>query len=107
MKLTVQSFERRFSPEDPKINEKIKDFCETLVQQIDTMSAVASAFSNFASMPSQENTTLDVVKTVQLALEIFNEDFFRFESRSAEHTSELQSRPHLVCRLLLEKKKKP
>src|SRR3989442_7365684 len=26
--------------------------------------------------------------------------------RSAEHTSELQSRPHLVCRLLLEKKKK-
>src|SRR5690554_4288693 len=28
-----------------------------------------------------------------------------FELRSEEHTSELQSRPHLVCRLLLEKKK--
>src|SRR3989442_9068285 len=28
------------------------------------------------------------------------------EGRSEEHTSELQSRPHLVCRLLLEKKKK-
>src|SRR5436305_5876499 len=27
--------------------------------------------------------------------------------RSEEHTSELQSRPHLVCRLLLEKKKPP
>src|SRR5207253_10695400 len=27
--------------------------------------------------------------------------------RSEEHTSELQSRGHLVCRLLLEKKKKP
>src|SRR5690554_7346609 len=27
------------------------------------------------------------------------------EQRSEEHTSELQSRPHLVCRLLLEKKK--
>src|SRR5690554_7123916 len=27
-------------------------------------------------------------------------------TRSEEHTSELQSRPHLVCRLLLEKKKK-
>src|SRR3989442_8046160 len=26
------------------------------------------------------------------------------DSRSEEHTSELQSRPHLVCRLLLEKK---
>src|SRR3989442_8561936 len=29
----------------------------------------------------------------------------RYERRSEEHTSELQSRPHLVCRLLLEKKK--
>src|SRR3712207_7680348 len=29
-----------------------------------------------------------------------------FENRSEEHTSELQSRQYLVCRLLLEKKKK-
>src|SRR3989442_9366021 len=29
----------------------------------------------------------------------------RASGRSEEHTSELQSRPHLVCRLLLEKKK--
>src|SRR5207244_13541251 len=31
---------------------------------------------------------------------------FRFALRSEEHTSELQSPDHLVCRLLLEKKKK-
>src|SRR5436305_12004430 len=31
---------------------------------------------------------------------------FSKTNRSEEHTSELQSRPHLVCRLLLEKKKK-
>src|SRR3712207_6878975 len=31
----------------------------------------------------------------------------RPRSRSEEHTSELQSRQYLVCRLLLEKKKKP
>src|SRR5690554_7505431 len=30
---------------------------------------------------------------------------FAGNTRSEEHTSELQSRPHLVCRLLLEKKK--
>src|SRR5439155_14061267 len=30
----------------------------------------------------------------------------KYQSRSEEHTSELQSRGHLVCRLLLEKKKK-
>src|SRR5690554_2131200 len=33
------------------------------------------------------------------------DDTLKTEMRSEEHTSELQSRPHLVCRLLLEKKK--
>src|SRR5436305_4698468 len=33
-------------------------------------------------------------------------DYVAYPFRSEEHTSELQSRPHLVCRLLLEKKKK-
>src|SRR5690625_56322 len=32
--------------------------------------------------------------------------YYESDSRSEEHTSELQSRGHLVCRLLLEKKKK-
>src|SRR5690606_36638994 len=52
----------------------------SLIQQIDTMSAVASAFSNFASMPAQQNETLNVVSVVDLALDIFNEDFIQFES---------------------------
>src|SRR2546429_4054869 len=34
-----------------------------------------------------------------------DEYLHRLEERSEEHTSELQSRLHLVCRLLLEKKK--
>src|SRR2546422_6986482 len=33
-------------------------------------------------------------------------DTLKIDKRSEEHTSELQSRLHLVCRLLLEKKKK-
>src|SRR5687768_12430183 len=37
---------------------------------------------------------------------IVNEEIDRLRMRSEEHTSELQSRLHLVCRLLLEKKKK-
>src|SRR3712207_7128267 len=35
------------------------------------------------------------------------EDIEYLKCRSEEHTSELQSRQYLVCRLLLEKKKKP
>src|SRR3712207_8211042 len=37
--------------------------------------------------------------------EMFRQNFKRFAGRSEEHTSELQSRQYLVCRLLLEKKK--
>src|SRR5690554_6989993 len=36
---------------------------------------------------------------------LIDQFFWEGTNRSEEHTSELQSRPHLVCRLLLEKKK--
>src|SRR5690554_2388616 len=51
------------------------------------------------------NTLLFANKTEK---DIILHDEFRnmLHDRSEEHTSELQSRPHLVCRLLLEKKKK-
>src|SRR3989442_7630891 len=45
-------------------------------------------------------------KIVHLPPFLFSSLESRIEWRSEEHTSELQSRPHLVCRLLLEKKKK-
>src|SRR5690554_93579 len=44
-------------------------------------------------------------RTASLSPDV-NKPDFRNVTRSEEHTSELQSRPHLVCRLLLEKKKK-
>ncbi|KIX21266.1 histidine kinase [Flavobacterium sp. 316] len=78
MRLTVQSYQRRFDINDPKAKEKLDDFAKTLIQQIDTMSSVAGAFSNFASMPAQQNETLNVVKIVQLALDIFNENYIQY-----------------------------
>lgn len=78
MRLSVQSFQRNFDPLDPKINQKIDEYSKTLIQQIDTMSSIASAFSNFAKMPAQQNETLNVVDIVKLALDIFNEDYITF-----------------------------
>lgn len=80
MRLTVQSFQRKFDPADPNIKSKLNEYSDTLIQQIDTMSSVASAFSSFASMPAQQNETLNVVKIVQLALEIFNENYITFNA---------------------------
>src|SRR5688572_32107972 len=66
---------------------------------------------------------LDVLGIVELALVVAEEvlgplgleavavlevdDVAQLPERSEEHTSELQSQSNLVCRLLLEKKKKP
>ncbi len=84
MRLSVQSFQQRFDPNDPDIIHKVEEFCETLIIQIDTMSSIASAFSNFAKMPAQQNETLNVPKVVKLALDIFNEDYVRFSSDEGE-----------------------
>src|SRR5258707_12015597 len=58
--------------------------------------------------PSQPSETVDAlvanperIKEIQRQCK---EDRAKVESRSEEHTSELQSRQYLVCRLLLEKK---
>ena len=84
MRLTVQSFQRKFDPKDPYLKQKLNDYTKTLIQQIDTMSSVASAFSNFASMPAQQNETLNVVEVVEFSLDIFNEEYIHFESDKKE-----------------------
>src|SRR3989442_9073842 len=45
----------------------------------------------------------DIVITSESLVFRDHENTALFTGRSEEHTSELQSRPHLVCRLLLEK----
>ena len=81
MKLTVQSFKQRFNSKDPKIEEKIQDFSDTLVQQIDVLSSISTAFSHFAEMPAQKNENIDIISTTKLALEIFNEKNIAFETK--------------------------
>ncbi|WP_299776662.1 ATP-binding protein [uncultured Formosa sp.] len=84
MRLSVQNFQRKFRPDDPDIHHKVEEYSETLIQQIDTMSSIASAFSNFANMPAQQNETLNVVNTVRLSLDIFNKDYIVFLAEREE-----------------------
>src|SRR3712207_8633070 len=46
-----------------------------------------------------------IIDIISKQLKQRNDALVEFEKRSEEHTSELQSRQYLVCRLLLEKKK--
>ncbi len=78
MRLTVQSFEHKFDVNDPKIKQKIHDFSQSLIQQIDTMSSIASAFSSFAEMPTQKKEELNVIDEIKLVLNIFHEPFIHY-----------------------------
>jgi signal transduction histidine kinase len=89
MRLSVQSFQRKFDPNDPDARQKIDEYSKTLIQQIDTMSSIASAFSNFAKMPAQKNETLNVVEVVDLALDIFAEDYLTFKCDKKEIIAKL------------------
>src|SRR2546422_4741447 len=57
---------------------------------------------HLAELPDLRGPLLEVLLLVAL---VATADFGYLRLRSEEHTSELQSRLHLVCRLLLEKKK--
>ncbi|WP_299121013.1 HAMP domain-containing sensor histidine kinase [uncultured Winogradskyella sp.] len=84
MRLSVQSFQRKFDPNDENIHQKVEEYSNTLIQQIDTMSSIASAFSNFAKMPAQKKEVLNVAHIVKLALDIFNEDYITFYPEDEE-----------------------
>ena len=80
MKLSVQNFKIKFDPKDPGINKKLDEYSKTLVQQIDVLSSIATAFSSFAELPAQKNEKIDLISTIKLCLEIFNERNVVFQS---------------------------
>ena len=74
MKLTIQNFERKFDPEDPNIRERVKQMSKTVVDQIDLIATVASAFSEFAKLPEKNNEVINLNKEVEDILRVFNDD---------------------------------
>ena len=84
MRLTVQSFERKFDPTDPEIKDKLKEYSESLIQQIDVMSSIATAFSDFAKMPKQHKKKEEVISVIKVALDIFENENIEFSSNSEE-----------------------
>src|SRR5690625_6159995 len=83
-------------------------------ETLEPVSTSHEAFSEAAKTSSDQLDRLLAVKGDKTIIEFHRElgkimwdkvGISRNRERSEEHTSELQSRGHLVCRLLLEKKK--
>ena len=71
MKLTIQNFERRFDPTDPEAANKVKKMSKVIVEQIDLISEVASAFSEFAKLPQRNDMVFDVVEETKSVANVF------------------------------------
>ena len=84
MRLSVQSFQRRFSDDDPDNDKKIDEFSQMLLEQIDTMSDVANAFSDFATLPKPKLVKSDLVEITRRSLEVFEDDIIEFNTSDDE-----------------------
>lgn len=74
MKLTIQNFERKFDCNDPQIKEKVKKLSESMVYQIDLISAVATAFSQFARLPDRHDEILNLNNQIKEILYVFSDE---------------------------------
>ena len=74
MKLLIQNFERKFDKNDPDIDTKVKNLSRSLVDQIDLVATVASAFSEFAKLPPKNDERFDLKDELENLVRIFNEE---------------------------------
>jgi signal transduction histidine kinase len=71
MKLSVQYLLRSWNEKDPDWEDRLYRLSETLIQQIDTLSDIATAFSDFAKMPKSNNEKIELNEIINNAVELY------------------------------------
>jgi nitrogen fixation/metabolism regulation signal transduction histidine kinase len=82
MKLRVQHLLRSWDDKAPDFDQKLKVYVQSMTEQIDTLSRIANEFSNFAKMPKPNLENFDIVKLIESATEIYqNQSNYNFKLR--------------------------
>jgi nitrogen fixation/metabolism regulation signal transduction histidine kinase len=71
MKLSVQHLQMAAKSKVEDLDDRIKRTTETLVNQIDALSNIASAFSSFASLPAQKQSKINLITPIQDAFQLY------------------------------------
>ncbi|TDG37357.1 HAMP domain-containing histidine kinase [Pedobacter changchengzhani] len=71
LKLGVQLLEKSWKENDPNFELKFNKFSKSFIEQIDSLSKIASEFSNFAKMPETNLEKLSIEPIIDQAREVF------------------------------------
>ncbi len=86
MKLSIQHLQRALKDNSPDIKELTAKISERLIEQIDNLSGIATAFSDFAKMPQGEFKSIDLVPILLSTVELFRElDNIQINLQHPEH----------------------
>lgn len=71
MKLSVQHLQRTYSVNDEGFKDRLSRFAQTMVDQMDTLAAIATAFSDFAKLPKPEMEPIYLYDVLQGVAHLF------------------------------------
>ncbi|WP_316816554.1 HAMP domain-containing sensor histidine kinase [Pedobacter nyackensis] len=71
LKLGVQLLEKSWKEKDPNFEKKFERFNKSFIEQIDSLSTIASEFSNFAKMPDTKLEKLRLLPIIEQARNVF------------------------------------
>ncbi len=71
LKLGIQMLERSWKEQDPRFDEKFKRFSRTFIEQIESLSTIATEFSNFAKMPIAKLERINVFAVIEQVVDLF------------------------------------
>lgn len=71
LKLGVQLLERSWKEKDPNFEKKFENFSKSFTEQIDSLSTIASEFSNFAKMPDTKLENIELLPIIKKAVEVY------------------------------------
>ena len=74
MKLSIQHLRQTYRDNAPDFASILDTVTRTIIEQIDTLSRIASEFSSFARMPRRRIESCDAVAIVQEAVQLFRQD---------------------------------
>jgi nitrogen fixation/metabolism regulation signal transduction histidine kinase len=71
MKLSVQQLQRAWEDHSGDFDRHLERVTNTLIEQIDNLSSIASEFSNFAKMPRAVNERINLAERIRNTLDLF------------------------------------